>query len=310
MKIVFFGTPVFAKKILQALLNHKYNIVGVVTQPDRPKGRSLKLQPSPVKEYLLEIDSSLPIFQPEKVSTEEMKQILMSLDADLFLVVGYGEIIKSFILGIPKIDCINIHTSYLPKYRGAAPIQRAIENGEKELGISIMKMVKKMDAGDILMQKKLLFDQSESFDEIEASLNELAINMLIDLLPKLELNLITPVPQNENEVTFAPKITNEDLLINWLDSSEKIHNKVRAYSPKPGAFSYGMINGEKKKIKFIKVKQLAHDLPPKTILQREKKSFSIGTGKGSVQPLLVQPEGKKVMAFDSFMRGCQTFTIC
>ncbi|MBI5274051.1 MAG: methionyl-tRNA formyltransferase [Chlamydiales bacterium] len=303
MRIVFFGTPVFAKKILEALIANQINIIGIVTQPDRPKGRALIFQPPPVKELYLEKKLTIPLFQPDKVSTLEVGEILKNLRPDLFLVVGYGEILKDFILSIPTIDCINIHTSLLPTYRGAAPIQRAILAGETRLGITIMKMVKKMDAGDVFLQESLNFNENQYFDEIEHALCELAIKMIIPFLKDIRRYLAQGMVQNEALVSFAPKIENSDLIINWHHSSKEIINQIRAFSPQPAAYCKIKIKGDEKQLKIIKAKSHKGNYAPCQLIAISKNQTIIGCFTGAIEPLIVRPEGKNNMSFDAFLRG-------
>lgn len=304
MRVVFFGTPVFARNILQALIANQVQIVGIVTQPDRPKGRSLIMQPPPVKELYLKEHLSIPLFQPEKVSTPEMAQRLKELEPDLFLVVGYGEILKDFILDIPLLDCVNIHTSLLPTYRGAAPIQRAILAGETKLGITIMRMVKKMDAGSIFLQESLNFNCDQYFDEIEEALCQLAIKLIINFLKDIKKYLAEGKEQNESLVSFAPKIENNDLLIDWHQDAIKILNQIRAFSPLPSAYCKIRIKGEEKQLKIIKARMHEIKSIPCQITSLAKNQFLIGCNHNSIEPLIVKPEGKNNMPFDAFLRGC------
>lgn len=309
MNIVFFGTPYFAKEILKRLIEKNYSIVAVITQPDRPKGRSKKVQPPPVKEYLQQNGFDIPIFQPEKVSTSEMEQKLKSFSPDLFLVVGYGEIIKQFILDIPKLTCVNIHTSLLPKYRGAAPIQRAIESGEKEVGITLIEMVKKMDAGGIYAQKAIPISEDEYFAEIENKLIELAFQLVEELLPQLQKKTAKKIEQDESKVSFAPKITGQDLKINWHKPAIEILNQIRAYSPTPGAYFSYSTGSEEKRMKVLKAKICHENMRPRELKQLSKTNFAIGASENAIEPILVIPEGKKEMEFSAFVRGQEKITI-
>jgi len=303
MRIVFFGTPSFAVHILERLVKEGVDVVAVITQPDRPKGRNLNLQPLPVKEWLLKQDSSIPCFQPEKVSTPEMAQIISSFKPDLFLVVGYGEILKDFILEIPKIEAINIHTSLLPKYRGAAPIQRAILAGETTLGVTIMKMVKKMDAGDYCAQRGGLFSEKMNFAEIEKILASIAADLIIEVLPKIFNQTISFHPQEESEVTFAPKILSEDLVIDWDKPARSILNQIRAFSPSPGAQCLVKIKDQTKSLKILSASLSSHKALPRELVALTKSNFVLGCLEDSLQLHEVKLEGKSVTTFDALIRG-------
>lgn len=303
MRIVFFGTPSFAVHILERLVKEGVDVVAVITQPDRPKGRNLHLQPLPVKEWLLKHDSSIPCFQPEKVSTPEMAQIISSFKPDLFLVVGYGEILKDFILEIPKIEAINIHTSLLPKYRGAAPIQRAILAGETTLGVTIMKMVKKMDAGDYCAQRGGVFSEKMNFAEIEKILASIAADLIIEVLPKIFNQTISFHPQEESEVTFAPKILSEDLMIDWDKPARSILNQIREFSPAPGAQCLVKIKDQTKSLKILSASLSSHKALPRELVALTKSNFVLGCLEDSLQLHEVKLEGKSVTTFDALIRG-------
>jgi methionyl-tRNA formyltransferase len=301
LRVVFFGTPPFSAYILEKLIEHEVNIVGVVTRPDRPQGRSKQLLPSAVKSLVQENWPKLPLFQPEKASTEIFAEVLKDLRPDLFIVVAYGEIIKKNLLDIPTILPINVHASLLPKYRGAAPIQRAIMNGEKETGITIMEMVLEMDAGDMLHVAKTPIAEDMTFDELEEKLCHLSVPALLKVLEKIELGTLIKTPQDASQATFAPKITSEDRVLDWSKRAEEIHNQVRALSPFPGAFAFveeGMRLGIKRTQKVLD----ASGQPGQTLIY-DKSGWVVACGIGAVSLLEVQMEGKKVLAFEEFFRG-------
>lgn len=304
MNIVFFGTPLFAAKILDFLIKHHQKIVAVVTRIDKPRGRTKQLLPSAVKEYLLREHPEIPLFQPIKASTEEFANTLKTFHPDLFVVVAYGEIIKKNLLDLPRRECINIHASLLPKYRGAAPMQRSLMQGEKETGISIIEMVLEMDAGPILSMEKIIVDEEMTFGELEEKLCTISGPLLLDVIKKIEQGKVNKNLQNHAEATFAPKIVQEDRLINWKDKARNIHNRIRALSPYPGAFCYVRIGKEEKRllIKKSRVSNLEDPTAGKTISYTDK-GWIISCGKGSVVLLEIQLEGKKSLSIDAFFRG-------
>ena len=308
MKIVFFGTPHFAACVLKYLVDKKQNIVAVVTQPDRPQKRSNKPMPPPVKQYLLSEGLNIPILQPEKASTEDMQKRLSAYEPDLFVVVGYGEILKQNILDIPKKAPINIHASSLPKYRGAAPIQRAIMNGDKYFGITIIEMVKKMDAGDMLYHEEIACDASMNFEKIEAALIDLANKSIIHTIENFNNFYRNRKSQDEQNVTFASKITSEDCQINWDESANNILSQIRALSPKPGAFAMVSINGSLKRMKILKAHIDVKSGVPAQILSYNN-CLQIACGENSLSLEIVQLEGKKSMSIKAFLQGIQSLKI-
>lgn len=308
LRIVFFGTPVFAARILEALFQTKHQVVAVVSKPDKPKGRQQKLLPTPVKEFLENSSyKNIPFFQPVKASTEEFASCLKSFDADIFLVVAYGEILRQNILDIPKIACVNIHASLLPKYRGAAPIQRSIMNGDKETGITFMHMVLKMDAGDMIEVVKVPIGENENFERVESKLCQAACDHLERVLDSLEKKEAQRVKQDESLVTFAEKILPQDLEINWALSAREIHNKIRGLSPRPGATTYLQVGEEKKllKIKRTEVVQDRQGVPGQT-LELSKGEWVVACGEGALRLMEIQLEGKKSLEFKEFFMGMNT----
>jgi len=305
LKIIFFGTSPFAVNILRCLLEHNLPIAAVVTRTDKPKGRSLKVSPPPVKELILQSHPDLPVLQPLKASTPEFAELLKKFKPDLFIVAAYGEILKSFILDIPAHGAINVHGSVLPKYRGAAPIQRCLMNGDSETGITIIKMVLEMDAGDMLERVKIPLSSDATFGDLEQKLAEIACPPLIKLLDEIEKGTLSPTPQDPAQVTFAPKINPQEAEIQWKRSASEIHNLIRGLSPQPGAWCWVEIAAEKKRLK-IKRSQVAAD--PSQGYAGENLVFSdkewiIACGKGALKLLEVQLEGKKSLPIQDFLRG-------
>lgn len=305
MKIVFFGTSAFAAQILRSLINSaNHTILAVVTRPDRVKGRSLQLSFPPVKAGLVEMQSTIDIHQPEKASTEDFAEILKSYKADLFVVVAYGEIIKKFILDIPRLGCINIHASLLPKFRGAAPIQRCLMAGERETGITIIDMVSQMDAGDMLAKAAIPIPEEMNFGELEEKLCNLSCELIAKVLQDFTDNEVARIPQDHTKATFANKILAEDEEIVWSHSAEEIHNLIRALAPFPGAWCKVLFGKDWKRLKIKKSlveKHLTGN--PGHILQFDKKNLVVACGSSALRILEVQLEGKKVMPVEEFLKG-------
>jgi methionyl-tRNA formyltransferase len=304
MKVIFFGTPLFSAHVLEYLLEQKIDIRAVISKSDRPQGRSSALVPTPVKTIALRYN--LPVHQPEIVSDPEFAAILEAYQADLFIVVAYGEIIKQHLLDMPYQGCINLHTSLLPKYRGAAPIQRCIINGEHESGVTFIHMVKKMDAGNIIRQIAVPVGNMTTFGELENILCDVGKKELADLILSFEKQSCQGVPQDASRVTFAPKIELEDCEIDWNRSAQEIHNLIRGVNPYPGAWYTVTIHGKSLRLKVFQSRVvdagLISDLLP-GVIQPSKSAILIGTGEGILELVEVQLEGKKRMLAVDLFRG-------
>ncbi|MBS0630087.1 MAG: methionyl-tRNA formyltransferase [Verrucomicrobia bacterium] len=307
MRIVFFGTPPFAAQILNYLIEAGHAVVGIVTRPDKPRGRSLQLIPSAVKALVQEKWPAVPLFQPVKASTEPFVEEVKQLKPDVFVVVAYGEIIKENLLKVPKKMCINIHASLLPKYRGAAPIQRAIMAGEKETGITIIEMALQMDAGAMLGMERVEIGEGTTFGELQAKLCEMSCPLVELVLKQIEQGTIQKIEQNPMDVTFAPKISFEDRIIHWDKSAEEIHNQIRGLSPEPGALCAVQVKGQKKSLTIRRAKKILN-LSGKSgqCLSYKKNEWIVACGSGAISLLEVQLEGKKSMSIDEFLRGYPT----
>lgn len=299
-KIIFFGTSDFASDQFLYLLDHKVNVVAVVTQPDRPKGRNRKLSPPPVKQAYLDRNLSFPIFQPEKASDPNFIKKIHDLTPDILIVVAYGQILKQELLDVPTYECINVHASLLPKYRGAAPIHRAIMNGEKETGVTIMKMVKKLDAGDILLVKKIPISNEASFDQVESDLSSVSGPALLEVIRAYENNSVNSLPQDEKLVTYAEKITSQDLLLDFSLDADQLHNKIRALSPKPGAYCYLQDN---KRCKILRSESVSISKKAYENIEFSSNKWIVGCGKNALNILTLQLEGKRAMDFSDFVKG-------
>jgi methionyl-tRNA formyltransferase len=229
-RIVFMGTPEFGGIVLEEIIKNGYNVIGVFSQPDKPKGRGRKVEPTYVKSVALKY--GIPVFQPKSVSKAEGFETLVKLNPNIIITAAFGKILRKNVLEYPEKGCWNVHASLLPKYRGAAPIQRAIENGEKETGITIYKMAEALDAGDIAIQKAIPIDINDNLGAVYNKLVVLAKEIIIEFLEKFDS--LTLVSQDDSLATYAEKITSEDLKVNFNWDAIKVHNKIRAYDPIPG----------------------------------------------------------------------------
>jgi len=303
VRIIFFGTSVFAANVLKHLLNHSVCVVAVVTQPDRPRGRHLHDAFSPVKEVAQH--AGIPILQPEKISTPESATLLAEYKPDLFLVVAYGEIIKKQILDIPKKGSFNIHASLLPKYRGAAPIQRCLMQGENKTGINIIEMTPQMDAGAVVAAEEVLISEEMTCGELEKVLCDSACSLTLQFLNELEKGELKKIPQDSTQVTFAPKILPEDTRIDWTRPARELHNLIRALSPQPGAWCPLYLGDEEKRLKIRRARQINtfHEETPGTLLAFNPTEWIVACGQGALQLLEVQLEGKKSMTTEDFIKG-------
>ena len=307
MRIIFFGTPEFAATILQELVKANANIVAVVSKPDKPQGRSLKIQSSSVKEMAQKLLPEIPIFQPLKCSTPENIEILKALNPDLFVVVAYGEIISQALLDVPSWGCINVHASLLPAYRGAAPIQHSLMNGDSKTGISIIRMVRQLDAGDILHAETITIPAEADFGWLEKELRLVGARAALKAISDIEHDAVTLTPQDSEKVTFANKITQKECCIDWNRPAVEIHNRVRAVSPTPGAWCEILLRGQKKRLKVLKAQVFPTPLPDTMFsgmfLQEHPGDFMVSCGSGVLRLLLVQLEGKPPMPAQEFLKG-------
>ena len=290
------GTPDFAANVLEGLLENKYNVVGVVSQADKKVGRKQILTPSPVKEMALKYD--LPVFTPACIKDDY--QDILALKPDLIITCAYGQFIPSVLIDYPKYKAINTHGSLLPKYRGGAPIQYSIINGENKTGISIIYMTKKMDAGDILYVKELPIDIKDTNTTLFAKLSDVARNALIEFLPLFFKGEFNRLPQAENEVTFAYNLTKQDEYINFNDDVLKVYNHIRGLLDNPGAYSIL----DNKKYKFMEVGfDYANNTSPCVFKGLEEDYLRIDCQNGFIKVFNIRPEGKNTMDGKSFYNG-------
>ena len=299
MNIIFMGTPDFALPTLDALYKNDYNIMSVVTQPDRPVGRKKELKPTPVKQWAIEHD--IPVLQPEKLSQSEELQQIIEMHPDLIITAAFGQFLPQSLLDAPQYGCLNVHGSLLPKYRGGAPIQYAIMNGEKETGITIMEMVKKMDAGDMVAQEAIPITEKDDAGTIFDKLSQLGAKLLIQTIPQYISGEITPVSQEESKVTYAPNITREQEHIDWTKKASEIDCLIRALHPWP--IAYTMWQGKRLKIWEAQVMDMETDNQPGMIISRDSQLL-VACGEHTVLSLkLVQLAGKSKQSSDVFLNG-------
>ncbi len=306
MKIIFAGTPDFAVPTLQMLIDSEHEICAVYTQPDRPSGRGKKLKPGPVKQ--LAVAAGIPVFQPETLKDPQQIQLLQSFDAELLVVVAYGMILSQEVLDIPRLGSINIHGSLLPRWRGAAPIQRAIMAGDKETGITIMKMVKKLDAGDMLHKEKCEIGEHETASQLHDKMAQLGAIGLAKTLPLIEAGTIIAEPQDESLVTYAEKLHKSEAKIDWARPAEELARKVRGLNAWPVA--QAILNGQVLRIWQAQALDTDVQLRPGEVLSNKEKVFDVATGKGVLRLLEIQLPGGKRMDARSFLNahdvaGCQ-----
>lgn len=301
MKIVYMGTPDFAVPALKKLIEAGHEITAVVTQPDRQRGRGKEVQCSPVKECAMEYQ--IPVFQPLKIKAPEAVAQLRTYEADIFVVAAFGQILSGEILEMPKYGCVNIHASLLPKYRGAAPIQWAVIDGEEKTGVTIMQMNEGLDTGDIITQREVLIGPEETGESLFGKLSLLGAELLVDTLPSIEQGTAVRRPQGDQSSTYARMLRKEDGRIDWTQTSKQIEQKVRGMNSWPSA--YTMWKGKTLKIWKAGWNQAVHANPPGTVVAVDKDSFAVACGEGVIRIMELQLEGKKRMPVKDFLLGYQ-----
>lgn len=301
MRILFMGTPDFALFSLRALVESGEEIIGVVTQPDKPKGRGYTLTPPPVKVYAME--QGLPVYQPRTLRDEAFAELLSTLDPDLIIVVAFGKILPQNVLEYPKYGCVNVHGSILPKYRGAAPMQRAIIDGEAETGITTMLMDVGLDTGDMLLVEKMPIDENDNFETVHDKLGALGASTLIKTVERLKAGDLAAVKQDDTGATYAAKIEKEDCLIDFSKSAKAVHDQIRGLSPIPLSFTH-TADGKMLKVIASEIAEREGNFAPAgTVLSLDGGKITVACGEGSVSLLTVLPEGKKRMAAADFING-------
>lgn len=297
MKIIFMGTPDFAAASLEALIASRHEIQAVVTQPDKPKGRKGELTPSPVK--VIAKREGIKVYQPLKVRDEEFVKTLRAYNPDVMVVVAFGQIIPLSILKMPKFGCVNIHGSLLPKYRGAAPIQWAVLDGEKETGITTILMDEGIDTGDILLKKTIKIDTDETSGSLFDKLMALGAKTILETLDELEKGSLTPTKQGESPTAYAKMLTKAMGLIDFTRSAKELDCFVRGMNPWPSA--YTLLAG--RTLKLWKVRAVEGGGKAGSVIGIDKESFTIACGEGAIEVLEVQLEGKKRMSAGDFLKG-------
>ena len=292
MRIIFAGTPQFAVPSLQRLIDLGHDVCAVYTQPDRPAGRGQQLQLSPVK--TLALAHTIPVFQPLSLKNEEDLQILQQLNADLMVVVAYGMMLPQSVLDAPRFGCINGHGSLLPRWRGAAPIQRAVIEGDAQTGVTIMQIVKKLDAGDMLHKEVYIIKSTDTSADVHDVLSVLSAEGLEKVLPQIENGTLTIEPQDETLVTYAQKLTKEESRLDWTQNADVLVRKIHGLNPWPVA--YTLYNGNTMKIWQAEVLNETHTLQAGQV-RATHKTFDVATGQGFVRIHELQlPNGKRMSA--------------
>ena len=305
MRIIFMGTPDFAVPVLQSLINSRHEVVAVVTQPDRPKGRGKNMQFSPVKECALA--HNIPVMQPVNVSVPEVIDELRAYEPELIVVVAFGQFVTKKIREMPKYGCINVHASLLPKYRGAGPIQWAVINGEKESGVTTMYMCREIEKGDMLLKDTVTLDPKETGDSLHDKLSMMGGPLLLKTIDQLEDGSAVRIPQCEEESTYAPKLEKTMGNIDWTMDADRIERLVRGLNSWPGTFT--KIHGKTVKIwdcdvvcqETLTESQAA--ATPGTVIVSEKDQLIVKAGNGALSLRMLQTEGKKNMTVDAYLRG-------
>jgi methionyl-tRNA formyltransferase len=300
MRIVFFGTPEFSVPALRGLVASPHTVVGVVTQPDRPRGRGQHVTDSPVKAAALE--HALPVIQPNRLREPGVTETLAAWAPDLGVVAAYGKLIPEDMLRLPGLGMINVHTSLLPKYRGAAPVHRAVIDGMTETGVTIMRMVAALDAGAMLAKVVRRIGPDETSEEVERGLSTLAVPLLISVVDRLAEGPVTDEPQDDSRSTYAPRLTKDEGLIDWTLPARSIHNRIRGLHPWPHAYSY--LNGARLIVLKSRVEEGTTIEAPGTVIDGSGDGIHVATGHGERLALIeLQPEGRRAMQARDFLAG-------
>ena len=303
MRVVFMGTPDFAVGTLEALLQSRHQVVAVVTQPDKPKGRGKAMQFTAVKEVA--VRAEIPVLQPKKVREPEVVEEIRQFHPDVIVVVAFGQLIPKTILDMPQYGCVNVHASLLPKYRGAAPIQWAVIDGEEKSGVTTMQMDEGLDTGDMLLTEEVVLDSQETGGSLFDKLSEVGAGLLLKTLDELEAGNIHPQKQpSESTTAYAAMFTKKMGEIDWTQSAVQIERLVRGLNPWPSAYTH--LGQKTLKIWRAAVHPLSEQKKePGTVILMDKKHFGVQTGDGMLEILELQLEGKKRMDADAFLRGYQ-----
>ncbi len=296
LRIVFFGMPLFAVPTLDALLASRHRVVAVVTQPDRPRGRGQRIADAPVKARAVAAD--LPVLQPDRLRDPAFVPQLRGFDADLGVVAAYGKILTDDVLASPRMGMINVHASLLPKYRGAAPVHRAVIAGDTETGVTIMRVVKALDAGPMLAKVHRPIGDDETSATVEGGLARLGATLLVETVDGLAAGRVTETPQDDASATYAPRLTKDDGIVDWSRPAIAIHNQIRGLHPWPHAYSY--VNGRRLILLAARWQTDGRHVPG-TVVEARGDRLAVATGDGVLQLLQVQPEGKRPMPSRDFL---------
>lgn len=299
MRLVFMGSPEFGRTVLEGLLGH-FDVVGVVTQPDRPAGRGRRPQPPPVKQLALE--AGLPLIQPARLRDPEAMDQLRAWAPDLIVVAAYGQILRPEVLNLPPHGCLNVHASLLPRWRGASPVQYAILHGDEVTGVTIMLMDEGLDTGPILSQRETPIGPEETAGELAARLAHLGAELLVETIPRYVSGELRPRPQDDSLATLAPRLTKEQGRLDWRKPAEALARQVRAFEPWPG--SYFDLNEKRILVRRAHAQPLDKRLPPGTVVEIDGRP-AVATPEGALVLDVVQPGGKRPMPGDAFLRGAR-----
>jgi methionyl-tRNA formyltransferase len=299
MRVVFFGTPAFAVPSLDELLASRHAVVAVVTQPDRPRGRGQKTTAGAVKARA--VAASLPVLQPDSMKDPAFLSALSGFGADIGVVAAFGRILSETLLAIPRLGMVNVHASLLPRYRGAAPVHRAVMAGDRETGVTIMRVVKALDAGPMLAKASRPIDPDETSQDVEHDLARLGASLLVATLDRMAAEDLPGVPQNDDESTYAPRLTRDDGIVNWKRPASEIHNQIRGLHPWPHAFTF---HGD---ARLILLRSRASDQEagalPGTVVASDAERIRVSAGTGSIEILELQREGKRPMTAREYVAG-------
>ena len=301
MRILFMGTPDFALFSLKALVESGEEIIGVVTQTDKPKGRKAILTPPPVKVYAME--QSIPVFQPKTLKDDAFYQLLTELDPDMIVVTAFGKILPQRILDYPKFGCINVHGSLLPEYRGAAPMQRAVMDGKAETGITTMLMDAGIDTGDMLLKAKVTIEENDNFETVHDKLGECSAKLLLETVKLAKEGNLKPIKQDDAGATYAAKIENADCVLDFSKDAKAVHDRIRGLSPIPLSFTR---TPDGKMLKIVASEVSKRDnggKPAGTVIALDGGRITVACGVGALDLLSVLPEGKKKMGAADFING-------
>ena len=300
MRVLFWGTPEFATPALRALVGEGFDVVGVVTQPDKPVGRSRSaLEPPPIKQ--IAVEDGIPVLQPERPRGDDFLAQLTALAPDISVVVAYGHILSAAVIGLPRLGTINIHASLLPKLRGAAPIQAAIREGHTETGVTIMRMVQALDAGPSILQVRTPIPEDETYGELQIRLAEMGALALVEALALIDLGKASETPQDDREATYAGKIDRTATKIDWSADARTVSRVIRAYDPRPGAVT--RLGEVEVKLFGARLAPRASDSAPGEVLEIGANGMTIACGSGAVQVAVLHPAGKRRLSPVEWARG-------